>query len=143
MKSILRSIFATFTILGLLVTSTAPAHADALGNFQIGPTTGEVVGAVIGIVAVGAAIGFGTYYALHHGHNLTGCTATGANGIELLNQGDQKTYLLAEDFASIKPGEMVRVSGKKGKKAGGAERQFFVQKLNKDFGPCTVAAGAR
>jgi hypothetical protein len=102
-----------------------------------------VVGIGVGIAAGGAALGIGVTYALHHGHSLNGCVVTGAGGLELQNQGDEQTYALIGETAAIKPGEHLRVSGKKEKASAGAARQFLVEKLAKDYGSCAPAPGAR
>jgi hypothetical protein len=55
----------------------------------------------------------------------------------LQNESDQQTYLLIGDVADVKPGERVRVKGKKKKaKAPANDRSFLVEKFSKDFGAC-------
>lgn len=76
---------------------------------------------------------------VHHGHHsLRGCAVSGPNGLQLRNRGDQQTYALTGEVASIKPGEQVRVSGRKQKKSGAAPPQFLVDNLTKDYGSCTA-----
>jgi hypothetical protein len=106
---------------------------------SIGPSKSEVVGVGIGIAAVGAVVGVGIYYAVHHGHNLTGCALSGPGGPQLQSQGDQQPYLLIGNVAAIKSGERVRVSGKKSKQPSGAPRQFAVERLIRDYGACPVS----
>ena len=89
--------------------------------------------------AIGAGIGIGIYYAIHHNHNLTGCAVSGAEGLELVNKGDQQRYLLVGAASAIKPGERILVSGKTVKKSTGPTPQFLVERLSKDYGPCPVA----
>ena len=92
---------------------------------------------IIALVGVGALIGVGVYFAVHHGHSLKGCASPGPGGMQLLNEGDQQTYALAGDVDGIKAGNRVRVSGNK-KKATGNSRQFVATKLSKDYGPCKI-----
>jgi hypothetical protein len=136
-------ILATFAICGVLATTTEAARAQRVqpnsGSLQI-VSTGQIVGVVVGIAAVGAAIGIGIYFAARHDRSLTGCTASGTSGIQLRSEGDHQTYALIGDVASIKTGDRVRVSGKKKKDAGNG-RPFLVEKLSKDFGPCKNQAG--
>ncbi len=136
---------AALTACALLLSFSQTANAyqsiPPWPNFDIGPSKGQVVGVVVGIAAVGAAIGVGVYYAVRHNHSLTGCVVSGANGIELSNEGDHKTYGLVGDMAAIKAGDRVRVSGKKQKKGSGDAWPFLVEKVSKDFGPCPVSAG--
>jgi hypothetical protein len=69
---------------------------------------------------------------------LAGCAVSGAHGLELRNQGDQRTYTLAGNVVDIKPGRRVRISGKKGKlPSGDPPRPYVVEKLQKDYGACT------
>jgi hypothetical protein len=126
-----RSIYAKAAVCALLVTvATEPAMAHSI------PTHSDIVWIGVGVAAIGAGIGVGIYYAVHHGHSLTGCAVSTANGYELQSQGDQMTYALVGEVAGIKSGDRVRVSGKKEKKSVGANKQFIVEKLSKDFGSC-------
>ena len=125
-----------FAVCALLISvSTLPPRARCQ---EAAPSGGQAA-AIFGIIgALGGAIGFGTYYAVHRSHMLTGCAVAGAHGLELRNQGDQQTYALAGNVADIKPGERVRISGKKGKQpVGDAPRPYLVEKLQKDYGACT------
>jgi hypothetical protein len=98
-------------------------HANSI------PTKSDVVWIGIAVGAVGAGIGIGIYYAVHHDHSLTGCAVSGASDIELQSQGDQQTYALAGAVNAIKPGERIRVSGKRVKKTAGPTPQFLVEQL--------------
>jgi hypothetical protein len=124
-------------VCALLLTSMAPARAQ----FTFGDplSKGQVIGILVGLGVGGAAIGVGVYYAVHHGHSLNGCAVSSSSGLELQNRGDQQTYALIGEVSAIKPGDRIRVSGKKEKKNSGAQPQFLVEKLNKDYGSCTAA----
>ena len=140
MKAVYLNILAKVALGALLVTPSLTAKA------QTGAGCGcktEVVGIAVGIAAGGAALGIGAYYAIHHGHSLNGCVVTGPNGLELQNQRDQQAYALIGETAAAKPGEHIRISGKKQKTNGGAPRQFLMEKLSKDFGLCAAASRAR
>jgi hypothetical protein len=102
-----------------------------------GASDGKTAGVIIALVGVGALIGVGVYFSVHHGHSLKGCASSGPGGMQLLNEGDQQTYALAGDVDGIKTGNRVRVSGKKQKPTGGG-RQFVATKLSKDYGPCKI-----
>jgi len=125
---------------GLFVTATLSAKAQT--GAGCGCNT-EVDAIAVGIGVGGAALGIGVYYAIHHGHSLNGCVVTGPNGLELQNQRDQQAYALIGETAAAKPGEHIRISGKKQKTNGGAPRQFLMEKLSKDFGLCAAASRAR
>src|SRR4051794_7596342 len=103
-------ILAKAVVCALLVTAaTKPAVASI-------PTKADVAWMGIAIGAIGAGIGVGIYYAVHHNHSLTGCAVSGANDLELENH-DQQTYSLVGAVSAIKPGNRIRVSGKKVKKS--------------------------
>jgi len=131
MKAGLRIVPALAAAFALAFTSTHPANAQIVSK-------GEVAGAVAAVVGVGAAIGVGIYFAVHANHSVTGCTAAAASGLQL--QQDQQTWSLVGSIAGIKPGERVRVSGKKQKQSAGAPRPFLVEKLAKDYSACTPRA---
>ncbi len=131
-----RNLLAVIAVCVLLVTTSDTAKA------QIGVTNTQARWIVVGIAAIGAGIGIGIFYAFHHGHSLDGCALSGPNGFELQNRGDQQTYALIGEVAGVKPGDRVRVSGKKDKKKSGGPQQFLVEKLTKDYGACKAAPAA-
>jgi hypothetical protein len=55
--------------------------------------------------------------------------------MQMVNEGDQRTYALEGDVNGIKTGNRVRLSGNKKK----ADKAFIVTRLSKDYGPCKVA----
>jgi hypothetical protein len=138
MKATHRSIFANVTVCALLITATAPSTVQSSTPIG-GVTKSDAVGIGIAVGVIGAGIGIGIYYAVHHGHSLNGCAVSGASGLELQNHGDLQTYALVGEVAGIKPGDRVRVAGKKEKKSGGGTQQFVVEKLTRDYGACTAA----
>lgn len=127
MNVLLRRNLAALLVFSLLLFTAKPAHADSLQN--------AAIAAAVGIAAVGAAIGVGIYYVARRAPSITGCVASSGDHLQILNEGDQKTYGLIGDTALIHSGDRVRVSGKK-KKDEAKNRQFLVEKLSKDFGSC-------
>lgn len=134
MKAGRKKIFATALVCGLALGGVAPEKARANSI----PTQSDVVWIGVAIGAIGAGIGIGIYFAFHHGHSLNGCAISGANGLEIKNRGDDQTYSLVGAVSAIKPGDRVRVSGKKAKKSAGSAPQFVVEQLSKDYGACVV-----
>lgn len=131
-----RCIIAEVAVCALLMATTVTAKAQT----EFSPISkSQARWIVVGIAASGAAIGIGVFYAVHHGHSLNGCAVSGSGGLELQNHGDQQTYALVGEVAGIKPGDRVRVAGKKEKKSGGGTQQFVVEKLTRDYGACTAA----
>ncbi len=126
-------------ICALLVIAPSAARSSApIG----GVTKSDAVWIGVAVAAIGAGIGIGVYYAFHHGHSLNGCAVSGPDGLQLQNRGDGQTYALSGEVAAIKPGEHVRVSGKKAKKSSGVTQQFVVEGLSKDYGACKVQPAA-
>ena len=123
-------------------SQAATSHPQSSSGFGFQPTTGQV--AIVGVVlgATGVGIGLGVYYAVHHAHTLTGCAATGADGLSLTD-GSGQSWALVGDVAGIPGGEKVRVTGKREKASGGAPRQFLVEKTAKDLGACRVPSAGR
>jgi hypothetical protein len=132
--------FPRLAVYALLVSVTVlPDQARAQ---EPAPSAGQAVAIFAIMGAIGGAIGFGIYHGIHRSHMLTGCAVSGAHGLELRNKGDQQTYALAGNLADINPGKRVRISGKKGKHRGDAPRPYLVEKLQKDYGPCTDVPAA-
>jgi hypothetical protein len=131
MKPALRNEITTLLICTLLLLSPRPAKASI-------PTSGQVVLIFVGVAAIGAAIGVGIYFAVRRPPSIAGCTFSSANGLSLQNEGDQQTYTLIGDTANIKTGERIKISGKKKKHNAAGTRDFLVEKLTKDYGPCSA-----
>src|ERR1700729_3226084 len=108
----LRRLFANLTICALLWTvQTKPAMANSI------PTKSDEVWIVVGVLAIGAAIGVGVYLAVRpHSRGITGCASSGPNGLQLVSESDRQTCVLAGELSSIQFGERIRVIGKKQKK---------------------------
>jgi hypothetical protein len=144
MKDGKRKLSAVVTLCALL----APACGRVLAqerNAQpaalvYGASNGKVVGIGVGVAAVGALIGIGVFYGVKHNHSVTGCALSGPDGITLTSDSDKQTYTLIGDMAGIKPGNRVRVSGKRRKASSAATRQYLVEKVSRDFGPCELAS---
>jgi hypothetical protein len=140
-----RTVVARIAVCALLATaSTDPSMASRPRPAASIPTKTDVAWIGVAVAAIGAGIGLGIYFAVRpHHREITGCAAPGPSGPELASENDQQTYVLVGEVAGIKPGDRVRISGRKEKKTIGAQPQFVVAKLNKDFGPCKVQSSAR
>jgi hypothetical protein len=137
LKSSLRHKLTVLLLCTSLLLLAKPSEAQIGGiSGPIGISKGQATGIIVGIVAVGVAIGIGIYLIVRKGPSLTGCAASNAGGLSLQNEGDQQTYTLIGETAGIKTGDRIRVSGKKKKKDPSGNRDFFVQKLAKNYGPC-------
>jgi hypothetical protein len=122
----------------LLTAPSAKAQSQQWNLGQIGPSKGEIVGGIVGAAAGLAVTGYLIYHYSHRGRSLRGCAVASAGGLQIVNEGDQRSYDLTGETAMIKTGDRVRVSGKK-VKGDPNHRQFVVTKLSKDYGACRVA----
>jgi len=127
-----------FAALGslLLCGSTAPVAC----NEHIGPSTGEVVGAGVGIVAA-IVVGTVVLVDVHKSHHtIKGCVTSGPGGLEVRSDKDGKIYALTGVTANVKPGDVIQVHGSKEKNQRDADgnQDFMVEKMSRDYGPCKV-----
>ena len=134
-----RKLFASLTMCALLWTvETKPAMANSI------PTKSDEVWIVVGVLAIGAAIGVGVYLAVRpHSRDITGCASSGPNGLQLVSESDRQTYVLAGELSSIQSGERIRVIGKKQRTREDRPRQIIVEKLANDYGACTAQPGGQ
>jgi glucokinase len=138
MKAGRSSILALVIVCAMAVTATAPASAQSSTPIG-GVTKSDAAWIVVAIAAIGAGIGIGIYYAVHHNQRLTGCAVAGEHGLELQSVDDRQMYILVGTIATIKPGERVRVSGKRVRGSVGPIPQFLVEHLSKDYGACPAS----
>ena len=124
-----------WAVLALCVVPAA-AEGEIVSN-------GQIAGGVAVIAAVGVGIGIGVYFAVNHGHSIAGCAHSGQDGLQLTTESDKQTYTLTGDVAAVKPGNRVRLSGKKKTDKTTGIHQFQVEKVSKDFGSCGVSQPQR
>lgn len=118
-------------IVALSVVLATPARADKL------QTEGEEI--VIGIVAVAAALVVATVLVIHYSkkRTITGCVSSGENGTSITDEKDKQTYALSGDTVGVKPGDRMRLQGKKIKPKGPDKTLVWeTRQVNKDFGLC-------
>lgn len=99
--------------------------------------------AVTGMVAVVSGIGVGVYAVLQHAHTVKGCVSDDPNEL-LLHTQDGKTYVLLGNTTKIKADTTIKVTGTRKKKIAGITDQpsFVVEKLDKEYGTCSVTPAA-
>lgn len=142
--------FACSICLALVLSSQAMAqgYPGGGGTGTGGTGTGGYVppkggygnGAAIG-AGVGAAAGAGVLFlALHHRGMVTGCVQPADDGMRLVDQKNNKSYLIAADSIPLTAGERVTLKGKKSTEGGNTT--FQAKKLVKNLGSCTVESKA-
>jgi hypothetical protein len=121
--------------LALCLVLALPALPQSGGT--IGPSKGEIIGIIAAVAAGLVVVGVLVYQGTHrHPASITGCVASGADGLTLRNEKDKKVYALSGYSAALNAGERVTIQGKKIKDASG-KPSFQVTTLAKDFGACT------
>jgi hypothetical protein len=108
-----------------------PARADKL------QTEGEEI--VIGIVAVSVALVVGTILIIHYSkkRTITGCVSSGETGMTVADEKDKQIYALSGNIVGIKPGDRMKLQGKKVKpKSPDKTLVWETKQVNRDFGLC-------
>lgn len=122
-------------LMALIVCLAMPvafAQAQTFGNMSP-VSTGEAVAILVG---AGAAIGIVVYLVIPKQKTIAGCVETADNGLRMTDVKDRKVYRLESETSTIKPGQQLKVKGKKRKDKSGIPR-LRVRKIVSDFGPCT------
>ena len=102
-----RDLWRWVLIVALSAVLITPARADKL------QTEGEEI--VIGIVAVSAALVVATVLLIHYSkkRTITGCVSSGETGMTVTDEKDKQIYALSGNTVGIKPGDRMRLQGKK------------------------------
>jgi hypothetical protein len=139
----LRSILTSGTICALLLASSGNGGAQVKSHATLdAPGSNAKTDVIIaGTLTAAALVVLGIYFAQHHSHSLKGCGMDGPKGMELQTANGQNFALFGET-TGIKAGDEVKVVGSRQKKVNGvtASQSFVVERLDKDYGACTVAA---
>jgi hypothetical protein len=100
-------------------------------------TTGIAIGA-----AAAAGVAVGGYLFMRSRRSMVGCVQKSAEGTQLMSEKDKKAYALDAGTLDLKPGDRVKLKGKKTKSDSGAP-QFAATKLVKDYGSCDPQASLK
>ncbi|MGA6984816.1 MAG: hypothetical protein WBZ01_02075 [Terriglobales bacterium] len=123
---------STVLIVALGVALAAPAKAQGGKIGYSGPVVGPIVGAVAALVVV-------VLVAIHYSkkRSVTGCVTSGTNGTSITDEKDRQIYALSGNTTAIKPGDRMKVQGKKVKSKGADKTLGWEAKdVTKDFGVC-------
>ena len=122
--------------------TTQSCNTASQPSSSIGPSKGEVIGVAVAAVAV-VAVGTVVLVEVHNSHHtIKGCVTTGSAGLQVHDADNTHTYNVTGVTTGVKVGDVVRLHGDKEKKKKGDPGQgFVIQKISKDYGPCTVTAG--
>jgi len=85
------SVLPASIALALCLLPAMPAFPQS-GGGHIGPSNGEIVGIIAGVAAGLTVVGVLVYHQIHKHASITGCVASGAEGLTLQNEKDKKAY---------------------------------------------------
>ena len=117
-------------IVALTLALATPIRADTL------KTDAHEIEIGIGVAA--AAVVIVVVLVIHYSTKkraITGCVTSGANGMSITDEKDKQVYSLSGNTANIKPGDRMKLQGKKLK---GADKTlgWEAKEVTKDFGVC-------
>ncbi len=112
----------------LFFARAAPARASI-------PTGIQVVLIFVGVGIVGAAIGMTVYHFARKSPSITGVAASTPRDLTLVNEPDHKGFTLVAQTGGLKSAERIRVNGKR---LPSGNSLFLVEKIRKDYGPCSA-----
>lgn len=126
-------VLSAVLIAALTFALSIPVEAQNSGKIVSNGTIAAVIVGVVAGVAVVAII------AIHYSkkRTITGCVNPGADGMTVTDEKDKQIYVLSGDMTNIKPGDRMRLQGKK-KKSKGPDKTLVweASKVIKDFGVC-------
>jgi hypothetical protein len=116
----------------LSVTLAMPARAD-------GFTAARTI-IVVAATTLAAAIVVVVAVSVHHRHEkdaISGCVVAGDNGMRITDEENGKSYVISGDTTDVRPGDRMRLLGKKVKPKGSDKTGVWEAKqVIKDFGVC-------
>jgi len=128
--------WCTVLIITLSVTLVTPAHASGGGFGPIG-YNGPVVGPILGAAAAVAAVIIVVVYYSKKKRSITGCVASAGGGMSLTDEKDKRVYMLSGDPVGVKPGDRMKLKGRKVKPTGPDKTLVWeATEVSKDFGVC-------
>jgi hypothetical protein len=126
-----KRLWSGILIATLCAVLAAPVEAKGI------PSGGEIVGAIVGVSVALVVIAVVVVHESTKKRSITGCVAAGQNGMSVADEKDKRTYVLSGDTAGVKPGDRMKLQGKKGKPAAGDKTLVWeVAKQTVDLGAC-------
>lgn len=110
-----------------------PARAS---SGTIGASNGEIAGVIVGVAAGVAVV---IIVAVHYSkkRSITGCVVSNGNGMSITDEKDKQIYALSGSTTAVKPGDRLKVKGRKAKHTGSDTSPVWdVAEVSKDFGVC-------
>ena len=123
-------------VLGLALAKPAEAQLVA-GQFGPPPNAGAIVA---GIVVTAAVLVVATVVIIHYSKKraITGCVVSGQSGMTLIDEKDKQIYMLSGDTTGIKPGDRMKLQGKKVEPKGPDKTVVWeARQVTKNYGACS------
>lgn len=118
----------------LVVAISAPASAQFVPN-NIGNSNG-LQNAAVAAIAVAGGVTILVLYLVLRKPSITGCIQSSNGVTSLTDEKHHRTYALADAGMGLKPGERVKLKGKKSTAKDGTVT-FRVKEIEQDYGVCT------
>lgn len=95
---------------------------------------------IVGIVVASAVIVVAIVLVVRHEASYKGCVSSSSDGLEFTSQDGQQAYRLSGDITTLRPGELVRLKGKKKHATGSVNSHptLIVTRVGRDYGACPV-----
>jgi hypothetical protein len=129
-------------ILALVSVLCIPAGAQApIGTIPPAPhfggvSSGEIAGIVAGVVVPVVVIAVVLFHRSSKSRTITGCIVAAQSSFTVANEKDRRVYALSGNIAGVKPGERMRLQGRKIDSSGSNPLGWEVSQIQKDYGAC-------
>jgi len=127
-------------IIALSGALAMPAKAQGF-PFPSGPIGGAPSGAIVaGIAVTAATLVVVTVVIIHYSKKraITGCVVSGQSGMTLIDEKDKQIYMLSGNTTEIKPGDRMKLQGKKVKPKGPDKTLVWeARRVSKNYGACS------
>jgi hypothetical protein len=121
-----------FLVIALSLALTTPLAAQSEKIGYSGPVVGPIVGAAAGVAIL-------IIVAVHYSkkRSITGCVASTGSGMTITDEKDKQIYALSGNTTAVKPGDRMKVKGKKAKHTGSDPALVWKStEVSKDLGVC-------
>ena len=124
-------VLSVVLIITLSFVLCMPLEAQNSGKIV---SNGTIAGAIVGVAAGVAVVAI---VAIHYSkkRTITGCVNSVTKGMTITDEKDKQSYVLSGDTTNIKPGNRMRLQGKKAKSSD-KTLVWEARKVTKDFGVC-------
>ncbi len=103
-------------------------------------SNGTIAGVIVAVVAVVVVVAYVIVHQSSKKRSITGCVVPGANGMNVTDEKDKRSYALSGNTAGIKAGDRITLKGSKIKaKDASRSLEWQTTRISRDFGSCPAA----